>query len=161
MTLNAGDTGYGSVPGRVVAAAEGDSESATLLVPDPVPAGQWRPMTMEELQLKAGGPGWRKVRCYLVLLFWLAWLAMLATSIAIIATSPRPQVTPLRWWQKCVFYQLQPELLMEQTGGVDGEYAELLSHRFVNSNNFSDLFLIIEKSKLVNLLSLIQTPGGR
>ncbi|XP_059187543.1 4F2 cell-surface antigen heavy chain [Centropristis striata] len=112
MTLNAGgDTGYGSVAGPGLSSSVGGSESAPLLIPEEEEPGslqQWRPLSKEELEVAAGGPGWRKVRCYLVLLFWLAWLAMLATAIAVIVVSPKPVVTPLKWWQKALFYQLQP-----------------------------------------------------
>lgn len=127
MPLNAGDTGYGTVPGAGLSASVGASESAPLLIPDSEPNQRykWQPLTMDELEVAAGGPGWRKVRCYLVMLFWLAWVAMLAISIAIVATSPRPSVTPLRWWQKTLFYQLQPDLTMEKQAaapeGINGE----------------------------------------
>ncbi|XP_013766683.1 4F2 cell-surface antigen heavy chain [Pundamilia nyererei] len=77
-------------------------------------------MTREELEA-AAGPAWRKVRCYLVLLFWLAWVTILATSIAIIIKSPRPVATPLKWWQESVFYQLQADQWTEaQTEGSEG-----------------------------------------
>ncbi|XP_051935188.1 4F2 cell-surface antigen heavy chain [Hippocampus zosterae] len=126
MPLNVGDTGYGSVadPGSASGAA-GSSETAALLVPEFGEEGQqeWRPMSKEELEESAGGPGWRRVRCYLVVLFWLAWLAMLAISVAIIVTSPRPVATPLTWWQKSVFLQLQSDLFAgtpsESSGAVD------------------------------------------
>uniref|UniRef100_A0A8D3E0Z8 Solute carrier family 3 member 2 N-terminal domain-containing protein n=1 Tax=Scophthalmus maximus TaxID=52904 RepID=A0A8D3E0Z8_SCOMX len=83
----------------------------------------WQPLTKEQLEVAAGGPRWRRLRCYLVLLFWLAWLAMLATSVAIIATSPRPVVTPLEWWQKTLLYELPPAAFRaeEGPGGIDGE----------------------------------------
>ncbi|KAJ4935854.1 hypothetical protein JOQ06_017381 [Pogonophryne albipinna] len=116
MPLNAGDTGYGSVAGLGLSSTVGGSESAPLLIPEdePEPIQQWQPLSKEELKLAAGGPGWKKVRCYLVLLFWLAWLAMLAIAIAIITMSPRPVVTPLKWWQKSLFYQVEPELTLEK-----------------------------------------------
>ncbi|XP_042342988.1 4F2 cell-surface antigen heavy chain [Plectropomus leopardus] len=124
MPLNAGgDTGYGSVAGSGLSGSVGASESAPLLIPEPEPElfQRWQPLSKEELEVAAGGPGWRKVRCYLVLVFWLAWLAMLAISIAIIAVSPRPVETPLKWWQKTLFYQLEPELLPErQAEGSEG-----------------------------------------
>lgn len=125
MPLNAGDTRYGTVPGAGLSASMGASESAPLLIPEPEPEPeprqQWQPLTVEELEVAAGGPGWSKVRCYLILLFWLAWVAMLATSVAIIARSPRPVLTPLRWWQKSLFYQLQPDMFTErQTEGSEG-----------------------------------------
>ncbi|KAM8768126.1 amino acid transporter heavy chain SLC3A2 [Acanthopagrus schlegelii] len=120
MPLNAGDTGYGSVRGSVLSSSVAASESSPLLIPEgePEPGAvhRWKPLSREQLEAAAGGPGWRKVRCYMVLLFWLAWLAMLAISIAIVVMSPRPDVTPLRWWQKTQFYQLQPD--SEGPGGV-------------------------------------------
>ncbi|CAJ1065416.1 F2 cell-surface antigen heavy chain [Xyrichtys novacula] len=116
MPLNAGDTGYGSVAGPGLTGSVGASESAPLLIPvgDGEPIQRWEPMSKEELEVAAGGPGWRRVRCYLVLLFWLAWVAMLATSIAIIVMSPRPVATELKWWQKSLFYQLQPDLFTDK-----------------------------------------------
>ncbi|XP_019200754.1 uncharacterized protein LOC102082501 isoform X4 [Oreochromis niloticus] len=111
MPVNAGHVGYGSVP-------SGASETCPLLTPEP--DSLWRPMTREELEA-ANGPGWRKVRCYLVLLFWLAWVTILATSVAIIIKSPRPVATPLKWWQKSLFYQLQADQWTEaQTEGPEG-----------------------------------------
>ncbi|KAK5868672.1 hypothetical protein PBY51_009666 [Eleginops maclovinus] len=131
MTLNAGDTGYGSVAGPGLSSSVGGSESAPLLIPEDEtePFQQWQPLSKEELELAAGGPGWKKVRFYLVLLFWLAWLAMLAISIAIVTMSPRPVVTPLKWWQKSLFYQLEPELSLEKqaegSGGINALCEEL------------------------------------
>ncbi|XP_068442018.1 amino acid transporter heavy chain SLC3A2 [Clinocottus analis] len=126
MPLNAGASGYGSAAGPGLSASAGGSESAPLLIPepdpepDPEPVQQWQPLTKEELEVAAGGPGWRKARCYLVLLFWLAWLAMLAVAIAIIVLSPRPVAPSLEWWQKSLFYQLQPDLLTEKQAGRSG-----------------------------------------
>ncbi|XP_071750324.2 amino acid transporter heavy chain SLC3A2 [Centroberyx gerrardi] len=127
MPLNAGDPGYGSVAaaaaGPGLSGSVGASEMARLLIPepDPEPVQTWQPMSKAELEAAAGGPGWRKVRSRLVLLFWLAWLAMLGTSVAIIVKSPRPVATPLQWWQKSLFYQLRPALFMDaQTEGSGG-----------------------------------------
>nr|XP_046245133.1 4F2 cell-surface antigen heavy chain [Scatophagus argus]XP_046245134.1 4F2 cell-surface antigen heavy chain [Scatophagus argus]XP_046245136.1 4F2 cell-surface antigen heavy chain [Scatophagus argus] len=127
MTLNAGESGYSSVTGPGLSASMGASESTPLLIPEPEPepVQQWQPLTKEELEAAAGGPGWRKVRCYLVLLFWLAWVAMLATSIAIIVMSPRPVVTQLRWWQKALFYELPPDLIMEKHTEGSGDINDL------------------------------------
>ncbi|XP_034404500.1 4F2 cell-surface antigen heavy chain isoform X2 [Cyclopterus lumpus] len=122
MPLNAGATGYGSVAGPRLSASAGGSESAPLLIPEPEPEPfqQWQPLTKEELEVAAGGPGWRKARCSLMLMFWLAWLAMLAVAIAIVVMSPRPVETPLKWWQKSLFYRLQPDLLTEKHAGGSG-----------------------------------------
>ncbi|KAK9520892.1 hypothetical protein VZT92_020751 [Zoarces viviparus] len=130
MPLTAAVTGYGTVAGPGLSASVGGSESASvggsesalLLIPEPEaePSQLWRPLTKEELEVTAGGPRWRKARCYLVLLFWLTWLAMLAVAIAIIVMSPRPVKTPLEWWQKSLFYQLQPDLLTEERADGSG-----------------------------------------
>lgn len=119
MPLNAGDAGYGSVRGPGLTGSVGESESAPLLIPaeDPEPVRRWKPMSKEELEVAAGGPGWRRARCYLVLLFWLAWVAMLGTSIAIIVVSPKPVAAQLKWWQKSLFYQIQPDLFTDKQGG--------------------------------------------
>ncbi|TNN54829.1 4F2 cell-surface antigen heavy chain [Liparis tanakae] len=128
MPLNAGATGYGSVTGSVAgpglsASGAGGSESAPLLIPEPEPAPyqRWQPLTKEELELAAGGPHWKKARCYLLLLFWLAWVAMISGAIAVLMTSPRPVAMTLEWWQKTLFYRLQPELLAgKRAGGSEG-----------------------------------------
>lgn len=120
MPLNVGDAAFSAAPGGKLTFLE----STPLLVPDPQPAGRWMPLTTEELEAAAGGPGWRKTRCYLLLLFWLAWAAMLAGSVAIVATSPRPVLTSLTWWQKSLFYQVQPDLFTgkkDASGGFSGE----------------------------------------
>lgn len=122
MPLNAGDGGYGAAPGASLLAGE-DSESTPLLVArDPY---QWKPLTSEELEVAAGGPGWKKMRCYLLAVFWLVWVAMAAGSVAVVVTSPRPVVTSLTWWQKSLFYQVQPSQFTakdaDESGGFRGE----------------------------------------
>nr|XP_057935664.1 4F2 cell-surface antigen heavy chain [Doryrhamphus excisus] len=119
MPLNAGGTGYGSVAAPGLSASVTGSETASLLVSDLEPEQQWRPMSKEDLELSAGGPGWRRVRCYLVVLFWLAWLAMLAIAVAIIVTSPRPVPARLGWWQKSLFFQLQTGPRPVESGAID------------------------------------------
>ncbi|KAJ8354115.1 hypothetical protein SKAU_G00216820 [Synaphobranchus kaupii] len=122
-----GDPGYGSVaPGAVPSGSLGGSETVPLLIPDAeaprrVPSG---PMSKEELEQTAGSPWWKKLRSRLVLLFWLGWLAMLCTAIGLIATSPRPIAPPLQWWQRALFYRMQPALLLSSntdgTAGING-----------------------------------------
>lgn len=129
MPLNAGDGGCGAAPGAALSAGE-DSESTPLLVPDYGHPYQWKPLTSEELEVAAGGPGWRRMRCYLVALFWLAWVAMLAGSVAVVVTSPRPVVTSLTWWQRSLFYQVQPSQFTvkdaDESSGFRGEGRLLL-----------------------------------
>ncbi|XP_035239972.1 4F2 cell-surface antigen heavy chain isoform X1 [Anguilla anguilla] len=120
-----GDPGYGSVGGGAAPAPSGSpggSETVPLLIPDMEPAGRGPSgsMSKEELEKAAGTPWWRKLRSRLLLLFWLGWLAMLCTAIAIIATSPRPVAPPLQWWQRALFYRMQPALLLSSTGDGTG-----------------------------------------
>lgn len=116
MPLNAGGPGYGSLSSPVFSGSVGSSEGAPLLIPEDEPEErEWRPLSREQLEEAAGGPGWRRFRFYLVLLFWLSWMAMLATAVAILVVSPKPVARPLKWWQKSLFYQLQPELVLEAT----------------------------------------------
>lgn len=109
MTLNAGGPGYGSLSSPGFSHSGGGTEAVPLLLPADE-AQDWRPLNREQLEVVAGGPGWRKFRFYLVLLFWLSWLAILATAIGILVMTPKPVAQPLKWWQKTLFYQLQPEL---------------------------------------------------
>ncbi|XP_076833380.1 4F2 cell-surface antigen heavy chain [Brachyhypopomus gauderio] len=71
-----------------------------------------KPMRRAELRSGAGGPGWKKVRSALVLLFWLGWLAMLAAAVAVIVASPRQEAPSQRWWRREVFFRLRPALLL-------------------------------------------------
>nr|XP_020478846.1 4F2 cell-surface antigen heavy chain-like [Monopterus albus] len=114
-TMNEGDAGYGSVPGRGQPGSAADSETAPLLSPEPgaEPGQQRNSLTKEEVEVVAGGPRWRRLRCYLVVVFWLILVAILAAAITIILLSPRPVVTPLKWWQKSLFYRVQPALFTE------------------------------------------------
>lgn len=157
MPLNAGggDPGYGSVAGPGLSGTTGGgSESAPLLIPVPELEPEehsfqnWRPLSKEELEVAAGGPGWRKVRCYLVLLFWLTWLAMLAVAVAIIVMSPRPVVPPLSWWQKTLFYRLQPDLQAEGSEGINGEETRTLGLLVVMLRFTFNILQIKRKSSL-------------
>ncbi|KAJ8385024.1 hypothetical protein AAFF_G00195540 [Aldrovandia affinis] len=126
-----GDPGYGSVAAAAatnpgLAGSQGGSETVPLLIPAAEPADRapWEPMSKEELEQAAGGGWWKKVRSRLVLLFWLGWLAMLCAAIGIIVNSPRPVAPPLQWWQRALFYRLQPALLLasdgDGSGGIEG-----------------------------------------
>lgn len=112
MPLNAG--GYDSLSGLRLSGSGSGSEAVPLLIPEPE-FHEWWPLTRQQLEVEAGGPGWRKFRFYMVLLFWFIWMAILATAIVILVKSPRPIAQPLKWWQKSLFYQLKPELLVEAT----------------------------------------------
>lgn len=131
MPLDAdGDLGYGSVsagPGTGTVSAlpstMGGAETVPLLMPEPEPEPyRWKPLSKQELELTAGTAGWRKFRSRLVILFWLVWLVMLGASIAIIVQSPRPVAPVLNWWQRELFYGIQPAQLMESEGGAIGGF---------------------------------------
>ncbi|KAF6736856.1 4F2 cell-surface antigen heavy chain [Oryzias melastigma] len=131
MPVNAADAGYGSVPGSGLFGGAGSTETSPLLEPDPEPVQHWQPLNKQQLEAAAGGPGWRKARHYLVLLFWLACIVIFSVAIGTIVMSPRPSATCLRWWQKSLFYQLQADLYMEaQARGPQGagEVSEQLAH---------------------------------
>ncbi|XP_055020373.1 4F2 cell-surface antigen heavy chain-like, partial [Boleophthalmus pectinirostris] len=125
MTLNVGGPGYGSLSNPGFSNSVGGTEAAPLLIQEhePETRQEWRPLTREQLEDAAGGAGWRKFRFYLVLLFWLSWVALLATAIAILVMTPKPVAQPLKWWQKSLFYQLQPALefdaTMERSGNLN------------------------------------------
>ncbi|XP_038817800.1 4F2 cell-surface antigen heavy chain [Salvelinus namaycush] len=114
------DGGYGSTAvGSGMSGSLGGSETVPLLITDPEPeTPKWQPMSKEQLALEAGGPGWRKIRSRLMVVFWLGWLALLGASIAIIVQSPRPVAPTLMWWQRALFYRLQPILLMDAQNEV-------------------------------------------
>ncbi|MCJ8740225.1 hypothetical protein PDJAM_G00056420 [Pangasius djambal] len=117
------DSGYGSVvgPGPGLAGSMGASETLPLLVPEDEPELNYlKPMTREELEAAAGGPGWKKFRSRLVLLFWLGWLTILGIAITVIILSPRPVSGHLHWWQKELFYRLQPALILDVEGTGSG-----------------------------------------
>ncbi|XP_077065089.1 amino acid transporter heavy chain SLC3A2 [Siphateles boraxobius] len=114
MTLKVeGDPGYGSVSARAPFTDLDGSETVPLLIPEDQPQQYiWKPLSKEELEKCAGGPEWKKFRSRLVLCFWIVWLIMLGTAIAIIIQSPRTVSPSLHWWQQGVFYRLQPALFM-------------------------------------------------
>ncbi|KAL0173961.1 hypothetical protein M9458_029929, partial [Cirrhinus mrigala] len=115
MTLKVeGDPGYGSVSAGGRFTDLDSSETIPLLIPDIQQRQQvWKPLSKEELLKCAGGPGWKKFRSRLVLCFWFGWLIMLGAAIAIIIQTPRMESPSLHWWQKDVFYRLQPALFMD------------------------------------------------
>ncbi|XP_048017083.1 4F2 cell-surface antigen heavy chain [Megalobrama amblycephala] len=108
------DPGYGSASARGPFTELDGSETVPLLIPeDQHQQYTWKPLSKEELLKCAGGPEWRKFRSRLVLCFWIGWLIMLGTAIAIIVQSPRIASPSLHWWQRDVFYCLQPALFMD------------------------------------------------
>ncbi|KAI5099083.1 4F2 cell-surface antigen heavy chain-like, partial [Silurus meridionalis] len=109
----------GSGPG--LAGSLGASETLPLLIPEDEPERHYlKPLSREELEVVAGGPGWKKFRSRLVLLFWLAWLTVLGIAITTVVLTPRPVSGHLHWWQKAVFYRIQPALFLDAEGTGSG-----------------------------------------
>ncbi|KAM4742702.1 amino acid transporter heavy chain SLC3A2 [Anableps anableps] len=159
MPLTAGaEARYCSVPGAGLQAAEGASETAPLLAPEPV--CQWQPLNRHQLEAAAGGSGWRAVRCYLVVLFWLAWMTMLAVAVAIVVVSSKPVPTSLNWWQKCLFYQIQlemsPDLQGEGSGAINAVCERLPYLRSLGVGGLILQGVFHKKASPVNLTELAE-----
>lgn len=124
------DPGYGSASARGRFTDLDGSETVPLLIPeDQHQQYTWKPLSKEELEKCAGGPEWRKFRSRLVLCFWIGWLIMLGTAIAIIIQSPRIVSPSLHWWQRDVFYRLQPALFMD----VDSDEVSHISSKSIKT----------------------------
>ncbi|XP_029923590.1 4F2 cell-surface antigen heavy chain [Myripristis murdjan] len=167
MPVNVGESSYGSMAAAASPLLSGSRglETAPLLMPEPEagPVQRWQPMTKEELEVAAGGPGWRKARSRLVFLFWLAWLAMLGTAIAIIVKSPRPIATPLKWWQKSLFYQLQPNLFVDPQPEGPGAVTVVCEHlSYLKSLGIGALILegVFDKEASPSNLTVINESLG-
>lgn len=119
MTLKVeGDPGYGSVSAGCRFTGLDESETVPLLIPDPeLHQHTWKPLNTDELEKCAGGPGWKKFRSRLVLAFWVGWVIMLGSAIGVIVQTPRTVPPLLLWWQKDLFYRLQPALLVDAESG--------------------------------------------
>lgn len=78
-------------------------------------------MTKDELMKYANDPFWIRLRWALLILFWLAWLAMLGGAIAIIALAPKcPPPAPVEYWQKAPVYQVLPRSFQDGVANADG-----------------------------------------
>lgn len=77
----------------------------------------------EEVMRYADEPFWKRLRVILLVIFWLGWLAMLATAVIIIALAPRcPPRPDNKWYQKETVYQVIPESFYDGSGDGIGDF---------------------------------------
>lgn len=64
-------------------------------------------MTKEHLLRHSSKPLWRRLRTISIAIIVLAWISLIAATIAIIVVHPRCRTPPaLSWWQKSVVYRV-------------------------------------------------------
>lgn len=103
----------------------GDAEVAINGTAKEKKADEFVGLKKEELAKYATDPYWVKVRIILFVVFALAWVAMLAIAIAIIAVAPKcPPRPDLEWHQKAIIYHIHPQSFLDtnkdQFGDIQG-----------------------------------------
>lgn len=79
-------------------------------------------MGKDELMKYANDPFWIRLRWFLFILFWLAWLAMLGGAIAIVVLAPKcPAPEPLDYWQKGVVYSVNVKSFQDSDDNGKGD----------------------------------------
>ncbi|KAI8487688.1 amino acid transport [Branchiostoma belcheri] len=79
-------------------------------------------MGKEELLKVSSEPFWVYLRWTLLILFWLAWIAMLVGAIVIIVTAPRCAPRPeLQWWENGAFLRVFTRSFKDSDGNGIGD----------------------------------------
>ncbi|GFY52816.1 neutral and basic amino acid transport protein rBAT [Trichonephila inaurata madagascariensis] len=74
-------------------------------------------MGKEELMKYANEPFWVRLRMFLFILFWVAWLGMLVGAVVIIIQAPRcPPAPTVQWFQKSAMYQIDLDTFQDADG---------------------------------------------
>ncbi|KAG8185364.1 hypothetical protein JTE90_023110 [Oedothorax gibbosus] len=85
-------------------------------------------MGKEELMKYANEPFWVRLRMFLFLFFWIAWVAMLVGAVVIIILAPRcPPAPKLEWYQKSAMYQVEVKGFMDGDGNGVGDFEGIAS----------------------------------
>ncbi|XP_063042313.1 amino acid transporter heavy chain SLC3A2-like [Engraulis encrasicolus] len=96
----------------------GDAKNGTVKVNVSEDDVKFTGLSKEELMRVAGTAGWVRTRWFLLILFWLGWLGMLAGAIVIIIQAPRCKELPeMNWWNEGPLYQIRN---MEAFAGAKG-----------------------------------------
>ncbi|XP_055949656.1 alpha-glucosidase-like isoform X1 [Argiope bruennichi] len=85
-------------------------------------------MGKEELMKYANEPFWVRLRMFLFILFWVAWIGMLVGAVIIIIQAPRcPPAPTAEWYQKAAMYQVDVETFQDSDGNGVGDIKGLIS----------------------------------
>lgn len=104
-------------------------------------------MGKEELMKYANEPFWVRLRMFLFVFFWIAWIAMLVGAVVIILLAPRcPPAPRLDWYQKRAMYQVDVETFKDSDGDGVGDF---------KGNNFYILNVFLFKPTTFHLMSQV------
>uniref|UniRef100_A0A3B4AH24 Uncharacterized protein n=1 Tax=Periophthalmus magnuspinnatus TaxID=409849 RepID=A0A3B4AH24_9GOBI len=98
-----------------------------LKIPEDEPEpGHFTGLNKEQLMRVAGTPGWVRTRWALLVLFWLAWLGMLAGAVLLILKAPPCKELPaLRWWNEGPLFQIRSLKDFSESGDIKGVEQQL------------------------------------
>jgi hypothetical protein len=83
--------------------------------------GPYTGLTKAQLLECAYRPLWVRVRCILLVTYWVTWVAMLAAAITLVVLTPKcPAPESLQWWQIFPMYQIYPLSYQDSSHPPDG-----------------------------------------
>jgi len=87
-----------------------------------IPSDSFTGLSKDELLKYAKDPQWVKIRWIICALFWIIWVAMLASAILLIIFQPKCPYKPrLEWYQKGVIYQIDVKKFKDSNGDGIGD----------------------------------------